>query len=56
MQLNQAKFCVECDEIFEGEACPVCGSAVVCVWVQTWIPSLSTRRDSIIGSCGHGEG
>jgi len=41
MQLINAKLCVNCDEIFEGETCPICGASDVVVWIHTWLPALN---------------
>ncbi len=49
MQLTEAKFCVDCEEIFIGNRCPVCGAEDVSVYVQTWIPSIAGRRESFMG-------
>jgi len=54
MKLTEAKMCLDCEELFEGEQCPKCANSSW-VWVQTWIPSLDTRRASIIGSVCHGK-
>ena len=55
MNLNTAKMCLDDEELFEGDKCPKCGSQIF-VWVQTWIPVMASRRDSIIGSCSDGRG
>lgn len=54
MKLDQAKMCLDCEELFEGEQCPLCGRENY-VWVQTWIPLLSGRAESIMGSVCDGE-
>ena len=44
MQLKKAKFCLDCEEIFdEGTTCPVCGSQV---WnyLNKWMPSVAVRE------------
>lgn len=33
MRLNDAKLCLDCDEIFEGDACPKCGQNLAWLWV-----------------------
>jgi len=38
MKLKEAKFCLECEEIFPGpgEECPKCGRSTS-VWISRWL-------------------
>ena len=40
MKLTDAKFCVDCEEIFEGANCPRCGKSVSSVSLNHWLRSL----------------
>ena len=40
MHLTDAKFCYNCDEIFDGDKCPVCGRDDNWVWLSNWIAVL----------------
>jgi len=43
MRLTSAKFCIDCEEIFEGPECPVCG-ALHSVFLSNWIKSFIKFR------------
>lgn len=40
IELQRAKLCLECEGIFEGEACPRCGQAAAWQWLSIWARSL----------------
>ena len=42
MELNDARFCVDCEKIFEGTVCPECGRSVSSVWLSDWLMSLKS--------------
>ena len=44
MRLNDAKFCCDCEEVFEGTDCPKCGRSVSCVCLSDWLVSLQTPK------------
>lgn len=44
MKLNKARFCVGCEELFEGVACPKCGRDDSVVWISEWMKPPSVRR------------
>lgn len=48
MELKKAKFCIDCEEIFEGEDCPRCGKRSVWRWLREWIVPLQTRTADVV--------
>ena len=48
MELNKAKFCIDCEEIFEGENCPRCGDRSVWRWLREWVVPLSTKTARVM--------
>jgi len=40
MRLNDAKFCVDCEEIFVGKDCPRCGRDISSVYLSDWLMSI----------------
>ena len=48
MKLNDAKFCVDCEEVFEGsDACPKCGQSACSVCLSDWLMSLKSPSGMI---------
>jgi len=43
MELKTAKFCIDCEEIFEGENCPRCGERSEWRWLKEWVIPLRTK-------------
>jgi hypothetical protein len=43
MKLTEAKFCIDCEEIFKGAKCPACGGSHT-IFLAKWITSLKPRR------------
>ena len=43
MQLTAAKFCVDCEEIYVGGRCPVCGRSHS-IFLANWIKSFKKFR------------
>ena len=46
MELRKAKMCTDCDEIYEGEACPRCGSAVYW-WMSKKVHVVKEGRKNV---------
>ena len=44
MRLNDARFCCECEEVFEGIVCPKCGQSMCSVHLSDWLMSLNAKR------------
>ena len=40
MKISRAKVCIQCDELFTQEACPVCGRDDNWIWLSSWIRAL----------------
>ena len=47
MELRKAKMCTDCDEIYEGEACPRCGSAVYW-WMSKQVHVVKQGRKNAV--------
>jgi hypothetical protein len=43
MQLRVARLCLDCEEVFEGENCPVCASDRY-AFLTSWLPVEDRRR------------
>lgn len=43
MQLRVARLCLDCEELFVGDACPVCASERY-AFLSTWLPVEERRR------------
>src|SRR5579863_7490586 len=43
MQLRAARLCLDCEELFVGDSCPVCAS-VRFAFLATWLPVDERRR------------
>jgi hypothetical protein len=43
MQLRVARLCLDCEELFVGESCPICASERH-VFLTTWLPVEERRR------------
>jgi hypothetical protein len=43
MQLRVARLCLDCEELYVGESCPVCASERS-AFLSTWLPSDERRR------------
>ena len=43
MQLRVARLCLDCEELFVGEHCPVCASQRY-AFLSNWLPSEERRR------------
>jgi predicted nucleic acid-binding Zn-ribbon protein len=43
MQLDVARLCMDCDEVHEGQRCPVCGSETF-AYITRWIPAPERRH------------
>jgi len=44
MRLTSAKFCCECEEVFEGTVCPKCGRSLCSVRLSDWVIALHVHR------------
>lgn len=44
MRLNDAKFCVDCEEIFVGKPCPRCGRDISSMRLSVWLTSLQCPK------------
>jgi len=44
MKIQQAKLCLDCDELYTGEGCPVCASRVY-VYINKWITNRINRYE-----------
>ncbi|MDY7035543.1 MAG: hypothetical protein SV375_05190 [Thermodesulfobacteriota bacterium] len=44
MKITDAKLCLNCDEVFEGPRCPVCGGEA-CSWLGVWLSPPEARDD-----------
>jgi predicted nucleic acid-binding Zn-ribbon protein len=42
MQLHTARLCLDCQEVHEGQTCPVCGSESF-AYISRWIPAPERR-------------
>ena len=42
MELKTAKFCIDCEAIFEGKDCPRCGDRSTWRWLREWVIPLNT--------------
>jgi hypothetical protein len=42
MQLNLARVCLDCEEVHDGQQCPVCASESF-AYVSRWVPRLDPR-------------
>jgi RNA polymerase subunit RPABC4/transcription elongation factor Spt4 len=40
MKLNKAKLCLDCEEIYEGQVCPKCGSFMY-HWLVKWLGTIT---------------
>lgn len=47
MKLNDARFCVDCEELFEGTACPKCGRSESYVCLSDWLKSLNSPEGMV---------
>ena len=43
MQLRVARLCLDCEEVYAGESCPVCASERY-AFLSTWLPSEERRK------------
>jgi len=43
MQLIDAKFCIDCEEIFIGKTCPACGRMHT-IFLSEWVKSFKRFR------------
>ncbi len=43
MQLRVARLCLDCEELYVGEHCPICASERY-AFLSTWLPSEDRRR------------
>jgi hypothetical protein len=43
MQLRVARLCIDCEEVHDGDRCPVCASETF-TYLSRWIPSDERRR------------
>ena len=43
MQLRVARLCLDCEELFVGDSCPVCASEQA-AFLSTWLPVEDRRR------------
>ena len=43
MQLHTARLCLDCQEVHEGQTCPVCGSESF-AYISRWIPAPERRE------------
>ena len=43
MQLRVARLCLDCEEVFAGDSCPVCASERY-AFLSRWLPSEERRR------------
>ena len=50
MKLKEARICIDCDEVFEGRCCPMCGSEQV-VYLNAWLlpPDEKVRYFGFLG-------
>ena len=51
MKLKEARICIDCDEVFEGWACPKCGSEQV-VYLNAWLLPPE-EKERYFGFLGH---
>jgi predicted nucleic acid-binding Zn-ribbon protein len=42
MQLHTARLCLDCQEVHEGQTCPICGSESF-AYISRWIPAPERR-------------
>src|SRR5215468_7806832 len=42
MQLDVARLCLDCQEIHDGQTCPVCGSETF-AYISRWVPAPERR-------------
>ena len=40
MKLTDAKFCCDCEQVFDGSDCPECGRSACSVCLSDWLMSL----------------
>lgn len=43
MQLRIARLCLDCEEIHDGQTCPVCGSESF-AYISRWVPAPERRQ------------
>lgn len=43
MQLRVARLCLDCEELYEGDSCPICASDRF-IFLSTWVPVEERRR------------
>lgn len=43
MKLKDAKWCPNCDEVYEGCRCPVCGEGYG-AWIEMWIAPPESKK------------
>ena len=46
MKLKNAKFCFNCDEIFDTATCPACGRDDNWVWLSNWIAVIYHNQNT----------
>jgi hypothetical protein len=44
MRLAVARLCLDCEEVHEGDRCPVCGSESF-AFLKRWVPAASAERN-----------
>ena len=45
MKLRDAKFCYNCDEVFDTDTCPACGRDDNWVWLSSWITAIINTNE-----------
>ena len=45
ISLKNAKFCINCEVIFTGETCPICGRDDNWVWLVSWLSAILNSED-----------
>jgi len=46
VKISRAKVCIQCDELFTQEACPVCGRDDNWVWLDSWVPAMKRHPET----------